>query len=90
MLAAEGGEVGDAEARGDHAPGRARPRLLLECGPVALGPTGALHAVEGARFAALGRVHTAGTEAAYAWSGYIEGALRAGERVGAEVVAALE
>jgi monoamine oxidase len=59
-------------------------------GPVALGPTGALHAVEGARFAALGRVHTAGTEAAYAWSGYIEGALRAGERVGAEVVAALE
>jgi len=34
-----------------------------------------------------GRVHWAGTETATAWSGYMEGALQAGERVAAEVLA---
>lgn len=33
-----------------------------------------------------GRVHWAGTETATVWSGYMEGALEAGERVAAEVV----
>ena len=52
-------------------------------------PTGALHAIGDARFSPLGRVHVAGTEAAYAWSGYIEGAIRGGERVAADVAGAL-
>jgi monoamine oxidase len=36
-----------------------------------------------------GRVHWAGTETATRWSGYLEGAVRAGERAAAEVLAAL-
>lgn len=36
--------------------------------------------------APVGRVHWAGTETATVWSGYMEGALQAGERVAAEVV----
>jgi len=35
-----------------------------------------------------GRIHWAGTETATVWSGYMEGALQAGERVAAEVLAA--
>lgn len=34
----------------------------------------------------VGRVHWAGTETATVWSGYMEGALRAGERVAGEVL----
>jgi monoamine oxidase len=34
-----------------------------------------------------GRVHWAGTETASVWSGYMEGALQAGERVAAEILA---
>src|SRR5262249_32334328 len=34
-----------------------------------------------------GRVHWAGTETSPAWSGYIEGAIRSGERAAAEVLA---
>jgi monoamine oxidase len=34
-----------------------------------------------------GRVHWAGTETATVWSGYMEGALQAGERVAAEILA---
>jgi monoamine oxidase len=33
-------------------------------------------------------VHWAGTETATVWSGYMEGALQAGERAAAEVLAA--
>jgi monoamine oxidase len=44
------------------------------CGPVLREPAG--------------RVHWAGTETATVWSGYMEGALQAGERVAAEVLAA--
>ncbi|GAB4585887.1 flavin monoamine oxidase family protein [Nocardia sp. IFM 10818] len=39
--------------------------------------------------AATGRVHWAGTETAPRWTGYFEGAVRSGERVAAEVSAAL-
>ena len=38
---------------------------------------------------AHGRLHFAGTEAAVAWPGYMEGALEAGERAAAEVIRAL-
>ena len=43
------------------------------CGPVLRAPSG--------------RVHWAGTETATVWSGYMEGALQAGERVAAEILA---
>jgi monoamine oxidase len=36
-----------------------------------------------------GRIHVAGTESAAAWTGYMEGAIEAGERAAAEVAAAL-
>ncbi|MFG1673659.1 flavin monoamine oxidase family protein [Micromonospora sp. NPDC049282] len=39
--------------------------------------------------AAVGRVHWAGTETATRWSGYLEGAVTAGERAAAEALAAL-
>jgi monoamine oxidase len=39
--------------------------------------------------APVGRVHWAGTETATVWSGYMEGALQAGERVAEEVLALL-
>ncbi|MER7590881.1 FAD-dependent oxidoreductase [Micromonospora sp. NPDC127501] len=35
----------------------------------------------------VGRVYWGGTEAATRWSGYLEGAVRAGERAAAEVLA---
>lgn len=44
-----------------------------ECGPALREP--------------IGRIHWAGTETATVWSGYMEGALQAGERAAAEVVA---
>lgn len=39
--------------------------------------------------APIGRIHWAGTETASIWMGYIDGAIRSGERVAAEVAAAL-
>jgi monoamine oxidase len=38
--------------------------------------------------APVGRIHWAGTETAEAWMGYIDGAIRSGERAAAEVLAA--
>jgi monoamine oxidase len=48
------------------------PGGWTECGPALREP--------------LGRVHWAGTETATVWSGYMEGALQAGERAAAEVL----
>ena len=39
--------------------------------------------------APVGRVHWAGTETSETWCGYMDGAVRSGERVAAEVLAAL-
>jgi monoamine oxidase len=50
------------------------PGGWTECGPALREPAG--------------RVHWAGTETATVWSGYMEGALQAGERAAAEVLAA--
>jgi monoamine oxidase len=36
-----------------------------------------------------GRVHWAGTETSPVWNGYMDGAVRSGERVAAEVLTAL-
>ncbi len=51
------------------------PGVLTGCGPHLRDP--------------VGPIHWAGTETASVWSGYIEGALESGERVAAEVSAAL-
>lgn len=40
--------------------------------------------------APIGRLHWAGTETATAWNGYMDGAIQAGERAAAEVLAALK
>jgi monoamine oxidase len=37
----------------------------------------------------VGKLHIAGTESARTWPGYMEGAIEAGERAAAEVIAAL-
>ncbi|HET8881374.1 MAG TPA: FAD-dependent oxidoreductase [Solimonas sp.] len=39
--------------------------------------------------APIGRLHWAGTETATIWNGYLDGALRSGERAAQEVMAAL-
>ena len=39
--------------------------------------------------APIGPIHWAGTETAEVWNGYIEGAIRAGDRAAAEVAVAL-
>jgi monoamine oxidase len=49
------------------------PHTLTSLGPVLRAPTG--------------RIHWAGTETADIWNGYIEGAIRSGERAAAEVLA---
>ncbi len=40
--------------------------------------------------APIGRIHWAGTETATHWNGYMDGAVQSGERVAAEILAALE
>jgi len=57
-------------------------------GCVASAPPGVLGAGAVWR-GAHGRIHLAGTEAAVRWPGYMEGAIEAGERAAAEVLAAL-
>jgi monoamine oxidase len=39
--------------------------------------------------APVGRIHWAGTETSEYWAGYMDGAVRSGERAAAEVLAAL-
>lgn len=57
--------------------------------PVACFGPGVLTAAGPALREPVGPLHWAGTETAEAWSGYIDGALSAGERAAAEVAAAL-
>ena len=56
--------------------------------PTMIAPPGALTEYGPALFAPVGRVHWAGTETSGYWTGYMDGAVRAGERVAREVVAA--
>ncbi|MFY9551131.1 MAG: FAD-dependent oxidoreductase, partial [Thermoanaerobaculia bacterium] len=53
-----------------------------------MGP-GVLTTLGPALRAPFGRIHWSGTETSPAWTGYIEGAIRSGERAAAEVHAAL-
>jgi monoamine oxidase len=61
---------------------------LSRGGPVAYAPPGTLTALGRALHAPAGRIHWAGTELAERWAGYMDGAVRAGERAAAEVLSA--
>jgi monoamine oxidase len=58
-------------------------------GPTALFGTGTLLAFGHALREPSGRIHWAGTETSDYWQGYMDGAVRSGERAAAEVLAAL-
>ncbi|HEX8074815.1 MAG TPA: FAD-dependent oxidoreductase [Thermoleophilaceae bacterium] len=58
-------------------------------GPVAYMPPGTLTAFGPALREPVGPIHWAGTETATAWTGYMDGAVRSGERAAAEALAAL-
>lgn len=53
----------------------------------AFAPPGVLSAHGASLRAPVGRVHWAGTETSETWTGYVEGAIRAGERAAAEATA---
>jgi monoamine oxidase len=57
--------------------------------PVAVAPPGVLTAYGAALRAPVGRIHWAGTETATYWNGYMDGAIRAGERAAREALAEL-
>lgn len=58
-------------------------------GPTAIAGPGTLTSVGHALRAPVGRIHWAGTETSDYWQGYMDGAVRSGERAAAEVRAAL-
>ncbi|MGI8728110.1 MAG: flavin monoamine oxidase family protein, partial [Solirubrobacterales bacterium] len=58
-------------------------------GPVAVIGPGAWTRLGPALAEPVGRIHWAGTETADRWAGYMDGAVRSGERAAAEVLAAL-
>ncbi|MDX6585792.1 MAG: monoamine oxidase [Solirubrobacterales bacterium] len=58
-------------------------------GPVGFTSPGALYAYGRSLREPVGRIHWAGTETAGYWVGYMDGAVRSGERVAAEVLAEL-
>lgn len=58
-------------------------------GPVAIAPPGVLTEYGTALRAPVGGIHWAGTETSTFWNGYMDGAVRSGERVAKEVLAAL-
>jgi monoamine oxidase len=57
-------------------------------GPTALFGPGTLFALGHALREPVGRIHWAGTETAVYWQGYMDGAVRSGERAAAEILAA--
>jgi monoamine oxidase len=58
-------------------------------GPTAIAAPGALTSFGPALRAPVGRIHWAGTETSVYWQGYMDGAVRSGERAAAEVAATL-
>jgi monoamine oxidase len=55
-------------------------------GPVGIYPPGLLTAYGAALRKPIGRIHWAGTETSTYWNGYMDGAIRSGERAAAEVL----
>jgi monoamine oxidase len=62
-----------------------RERWTRGC-PVAIAGPGVLTEYGPATAKPIGRIHWAGTETADYWHGYMDGAVRSGERVAAEIV----
>ncbi|WP_369792610.1 FAD-dependent oxidoreductase [Williamsia sp. D3] len=58
-------------------------------GPVAVSRPGTLTRYGSSLRAPVGPVHWAGTETSDYWTGYMDGAVRSGERAAREVIAAL-
>ena len=58
-------------------------------GPIAVPPPGVLTTYGPALRAPVGRIHWAGAETATYWNGYMDGAVRSGERAAREVLALL-
>jgi monoamine oxidase len=58
-------------------------------GPVGIAPPGVLSAHGAALREPVGAIHWAGTETSTFWNGYMDGAVRSGERAAREVLAAL-
>lgn len=56
-------------------------------GPVAIYPPGVMSKVGSSIRAPFGRVHWAGTETSTYWTGYMDGAVRSGQRAAAEILA---
>jgi monoamine oxidase len=56
-------------------------------GPTGIAPPGVLTAYGPSLRRPVGRLHWAGTETATVWTGYMEGAVRAGERAAQEIIA---
>jgi monoamine oxidase len=54
-------------------------------GPVTYMPTGVMSNFGAALRDPIGRIHFAGTEASYQWSGYMEGGVRAGQKAAAAI-----
>jgi monoamine oxidase len=57
--------------------------------PVGVMPPGVMTEYGPALRAPVGRIHWAGTETATKWNGYMDGAVRSGERAAAEALAEL-
>lgn len=57
-------------------------------GPVAIGAPGAVTGSREGLREPVGRIHWAGTETSPRWGGYIDGAIRSGERAAAEILSA--
>ncbi len=57
--------------------------------PVGVMPPGVMTEYSRALRAPVDRIHWAGTETATVWTGYMDGAVQAGQRAAAEVLAGL-
>ncbi len=65
-------------------------RAVVRGGPVGIHPPGAAARATARRCAGRsGAIHWAGTETSTYWNGYMDGAMRSGERAAAEVLDAL-
>ena len=69
----------------DYAEGRWTNELWSRGDPVGFTPPGVLLSYGTALRAPVGRFHWAGTETADYWIGYMDGAVRSGQRAAAEV-----
>lgn len=88
-LASGGGSGSVPEPVGFEEHEWARDQWAQGC-PCPVAPPGAMTQYEHALRTAHGKVHFVGTETAYEWKGYMDGALRSGIRGAEEVVRALE